>query len=83
MSRSYSGTYVGPIAHLRGEEALVEPKSGTRILVQFNNLNAFRRSYRYNQMKPRGLKKHLAYRWHSFPGEHWIVTDSRTGQAAL
>lgn len=83
MQESYVGTYIGPISHLRGEEALIEPKSETKVLAQFNNVEAFRRSYRQSQMRPRGLRKHLGYGWHSFPRGHWKVVSLHTGQAAL
>lgn len=91
------GTYVGPIAHLRGERAIImsywpyagrskarwhEPRGLTIhdevVFVQFNNLRAFRRSYRPGQMRPTAEKKHLAQRWHCFKETDWMIDPPDT-----
>jgi len=74
-------TYIGPIVHLQGERALVHEGGRVRLLgmelvqpsymAQFNNLRAFRRSYRQHQPQPRGMRKYLAYGWHRFPARHF------------
>ena len=92
MSRSTfeqsMGTYIGPIAHLKGERALISQwwpygdrarwhaPRGLRldeeiVFVQFNNMQAFRRSYRPGQRRPTSLRKRLGCNMHAFRESDW------------
>lgn len=84
------GTYVGPLAHLRGERAMLrmEDPYGRHfrrrlpegvIFAQFNNMTATRRSYRQSQPRPRSLRRHLGYGWTPFRPEHWRLDPPSAG----
>ncbi len=59
-----NGTYVGPLAHLRGQRAMVETIHPNFILAQFDSLLLGRRA----TFDPRrhSVKRNLGYGWHRF-----------------
>ena len=64
-----TGTYVGPLAHLRGERALLQPRKRGWV-AQFNAVGLTR--------KPGGfatpaLRTDLGYRWHRFASTDFVV----------
>ena len=64
-----SGTYVGPLAHLRGERAILEPRK-RGWAAQFNTVGLTR--------KPGGfamatLRTDLGYHWHRFTRTDFVV----------
>lgn len=87
------GVYVGPIAHLQGKAALlIEHHQASPVLrvarprrlnradvlyAQFDCFAATKRSYRGGQMRPKGLRRLLAFNWHPFHRTHWVLTPDQ------
>ena len=72
--RPIRAVYIGKLAHLRGQGALVR-RNGNHgpLLAQFDSFGAFRREYRQNQERPFSMKKHLAYGWHRFNSKDFRI----------
>lgn len=78
-------TYIGPIAHLRGEVAIVVREHpyirhflprrlagrSDLLFAQFNNRSASKRLAAPG--RPRGLRNLLGFRWHAFEAKDWRI----------
>lgn len=72
-------TYVGPIAHLKGETALIRADG----LAQFDNVNLILDPDHPLKNHPRFRPPpeiRLGFGWHQFPTHHWeIINEPDTG----
>lgn len=73
------GTYVGPIAHLRGKSALLQPCSALRdcVLAQFDDQDLTRSGKPLPQL-PEPPADALGFGWHAFPASDFEEDRNET-----